>query len=248
MERKEIAGLSFISATLNEAVDEALRLILTGKGGMVVTPNAEIGKLAIDDPDFRALLSSADLVVPDGAGVVLAGKLLGAGLKGKIAGIDLGLALLPRLAEHDLPLFLLGSKPGVADTAAEKLCGQVPGLTICGTQHGYFKEDEEIVARIRESGAKALFCCLGAPKQEQWMNAHRAELPGVLMLGLGGTLDVVAGNVKRAPDFFIKCNLEWFYRLLKEPRRIGRMMKLPAYELDVLLLKLGLKKLKGREG
>lgn len=244
METKKIAGLNFVSATVPEAIEAALNLVLTGKGGMIVTPNAEIGKQAIDDPQFRALLNSAELVVPDGAGVVLAGKLLGAGLKGKVAGIDLGLGLLPRLAEHGIPVFLLGSKPGVADAAAEKLKKQIPGLDICGTQHGYFKEDQEIIKKIRESGARVVFCCLGAPKQEKWMSEHRSELPGVLMLGLGGTLDVIAGNVKRAPELFIKLNLEWFYRLIKEPSRIGRMMKLPAYEIDILLLKTGLKKLK----
>ena len=243
METVEIAGLPFASTTVPDAADDAVGMIESGEGGVIITPNAEIAKLALDDEAFRALLCSADLLVPDGAGVVLASKILKKPLRGKVAGIELGLALMPRLAEKGIGLFLLGSKPGVAEAAACKLQEQNPGLRICGVHDGYFKEDEPVLEQIRASGAKAVLCCLGAPKQERWMMAHRAELPGVLMLGLGGTLDVVAGNVKRAPAFFVRCNLEWFYRLVKEPWRIGRMMKLPAYVWDVLRIRMGLKKI-----
>lgn len=242
MERIEITGLPFLSTTVEGAADYAMEFIRSGKGGVIVTPNAEIAKLAMEDKEFCQLLCAADMVVPDGAGVVLASKILKKPLAGKVAGIELGMALMPRLAAEGKKLFLLGSKPGVAEAAAEKIKELAPTIEICGMHDGYFKEDGPIIEEIRQSGASALLCCLGAPKQEKWMVEHKNDLPGVLMLGLGGTLDVLAGNVKRAPEFFIRFNLEWFYRLLKEPKRIGRMMKLPAYIGEVMLIRVGTKK------
>ena len=126
-------------------------------------------------------------------------------------------------------MFLLGAKPGIADQAAEKLKVRYPGLQIAGTHDGYFKEDGPVLTQIRDSGADVVFVCLGAPKQEKWM-LHNGEATGAhLLVGLGGCLDVFSGNVQRAPEVFQKLGLEWFYRLLKNPSRIGRMMKLPLF-------------------
>ena len=137
--------------------------------------------------------------------------------------------MLP-FARRGTMLCLLGSKPGVAEQAAEKMRSMAPGLVICGTADGYFKEEAPVIEKINAAGAEALFVCLGAPKQERFMFAHRDELKTVrLMAGLGGSLDGFAGNVKRAPKWMIKLNLEWFYRLCKEPKRLGRMMRLPKY-------------------
>ena len=121
------------------------------------------------------------------------------------------------------------------------------GLTVAGTADGYFKkegvESERVIDNILSSGAELLFVCLGAPAQEKWINANRDRLPGVMLfLGLGGSLDGYSGNVKRAPDFFIKLNLEWFYRLLCMPSRIGRMMKLPKFLFGTIAYKNQLKK------
>jgi len=124
---------------------------------------------------------------------------------------------------------MLGGKPGVAETAATRLTEKYPDASIVGINDGYFKNDAEIIEKVNASGADILFVCLGVPKQEEWMYAHKSELNVKLMGGFGGSFDVFAGQVNRAPDFFIKCNLEWFYRLMKEPSRIGRMMKLPKF-------------------
>ena len=129
--------------------------------------------------------------------------------------------------------YLLGAKPGVAEKAADRLRGQYPGLRIAGTHDGYFREDGPVVGAIAASGAEVVFVCLGAPKQELWMAKNAAATGAHLLCGLGGSLDIFAGEVERAPEFWSKHGLEWFYRLCKEPRRIGRMAKLPLFLLHV---------------
>ena len=141
---------------------------------------------------------------------------------------------MEKMAREKKTLYLLGAKPGIAEQAAEKLRETYPGLTIAGTHDGYFQKDETVVADIRASMADVVFVCLGAPKQEKWM-AHNGTATGAhLLLGLGGSLDVFAGVVQRAPEIFSKTGMEWFYRLLKQPSRIGRMMKLPLFLVHVV--------------
>lgn len=223
-------GLQFDNVTMAEALALGEQFLEGDRPAIVVTPNAEIGYDAAEDPGFRRMLNQADLMLPDGAGVVLAAKLRRTPLKQKVAGIDFAAAMLPVFARRGTPLFLLGGKPGVAEQAAERMKAMAPGLMICGAADGYFKEDGPVIEEINDSGAQALFVCLGAHKQEQFMFAHRDELKTVrLMAGLGGSLDGFAGNVKRAPDWMIRLQLEWFYRLCKEPSRIGRMTRLPRY-------------------
>ena len=124
---------------------------------------------------------------------------------------------------------MLGAKPGVAERAAEAMKKIAPGLNICGCLHGYFESDGEAAGAINSSGADIVFVCLGSPKQEQWMYGNAEKLIPCTMMGLGGSLDSFAGEAKRAPDWMLRMNLEWLYRLYKQPSRIGRMMRLPKY-------------------
>ena len=228
--KQDILGLQFDNVTMEEALTLGEGFLEGGKAAVVVTPNAEIGYDAAKDAEYCALLNRADLILPDGAGVVLAAKLRKTPLKQKVAGIDFAKNMLSVFARRGTKLYLLGSKPGVAEQAAKKMQEMAPGLVICGTADGYFQEEDPVVEKINAAGAEALFVCLGAPKQEKFMFAHQNELKTVrLMAGLGGSLDGFAGNVKRAPDWMIKTNLEWLYRLSKEPKRLGRMMRLPKY-------------------
>ena len=135
------------------------------------------------------------------------------------------------MAGEGLSLYLLGAKPGVAEKAAENLRAQYPGLVIAGTHDGYFKEDGPVVEDIRQSGADVVFVCLGAPKQELWMEKNGPATGAHLLCGLGGSLDVFAGVVERAPKFWSDHGLEWLCGLCEEPKRIGRMMKLPKFAL-----------------
>jgi N-acetylglucosaminyldiphosphoundecaprenol N-acetyl-beta-D-mannosaminyltransferase len=236
--KQDILGLQFDNLTMEEAVARGEALLDGDHAAVVVTPNAEIAYDACKNDEFRALLNQADLMLPDGAGVVLAARLRRTPLKGKVAGIDFAGNMLQVFARRGTRLYLLGSKPGVGEQAAEKMKEIAPELVVCGIADGYFKEDAPVIEKINASGAEALFVCLGAPKQEKFMFAHRDELTSVrLMAGLGGSLDGFAGNVKRAPKWMIRLNLEWLYRLIKEPKRFGRMMRLPKYVLRAIFTK-----------
>lgn len=229
--RIDVMGVTFDNVTMAEALCRAREILAGARAEYCVTPNAEIVYEAMHDSAFCALLNKAALVLPDGAGTVLGAKILGTPLKEKVAGIDFAANLLDVLEETGQKLFLLGGKPGVAEKAAENMKKAHPNLKICGTLDGYFSEEKPVIEQINAAGADAVFVCLGAPKQEKFMSAHRDDLQIKLMIGLGGSLDGFAGTVRRAPEWMIRLQLEWLYRLLREPKRIGRMMRLPKFVL-----------------
>ncbi len=227
--KTDVLGVRYDSVTMAEALELGRELLTGSKTAYCVTPNAEMAYEALHDEKFREVLNGADLVLPDGAGVVLGAKILKNPLKQKVAGIEFAQNLLPLMEELGSRLFLLGSKPGIAELAAEKMLEKCPKLCICGMADGYFKEDREVLDKINEAGADVVYVCLGAPKQEYFMSDHQKELSVRLMIGLGGTLDGIAGTVKRAPKWMIKLQLEWLYRLCKEPKRLKRMLRLPKF-------------------
>lgn len=236
--RIDVMGVQFDNVTMDEALEKAKDLLNQQEASYCVTPNAEIVYEAMHDQEFCALVNNAALVLPDGAGTVLGAKLLGTPLKQKVAGIDFAANLLSVLEESGKTLYLLGSKPGIGELAAEKMLQKHPKLQICGIADGYFKDESPVVEKINAANPDALFVCLGAPKQEKFMYAHKDELNVRLMIGLGGSLDGFAGTVKRAPKWMIRMQLEWLYRLIKEPKRLGRMMRLPKFVLAVLACRI----------
>ena len=225
--RIDVLGVGFDNVTMAEAVERGMELVRSSGTHYVATPNPEIVEVCREDPEARTAVNGADLVLPDGIGVVKGAAMLGTPLKEKTPGIEFAGHLMDRLAEEGRSLYLLGAKPGVAEQAAAKLAEAHPGLRIAGTHDGYFQEDAPVAEAIRETGADVVFVCLGAPKQELWMVRNGPAAGARLMVGLGGSLDVFAGVVERAPEGFQKLGLEWLYRLMKEPRRIGRMARLP---------------------
>ena len=231
--KTNVLGIQFDNLTREEARQAGRELLRGSDFHYVVTPNPEFLLAAEKDLEFQKILNRADLVLPDGIGVVYSAKILGTPLKERVAGFDFACDMLEELNELGGRLYLLGAKPGVADMAAERLQKQYPGLKVAGTHDGYFKEDAPVVEAIRESGADCVFVCLGAPKQELWMARNGPATGAHLLCGLGGSLDVFAGTVERAPKFWSDHGLEWFYRLCKEPKRIGRMMKLPLFLVHV---------------
>ena len=225
----DVMGVLFDNVTMEQALDRAETLMEAKASAYCVTPNGEIVWEAMQDPAFRSILNEADLVLPDGASVVLGSRILERPLQEKVAGIAFAEALVQRMAARGGRLYLLGGRPGIAEKAAENLTAKYPGLVICGTADGYFRDEAAVVEQVRKAEPDVLFVCLGAPKQERFMAAHRRELQTGLMIGLGGSLDGFAGVVTRAPQWMIRCNLEWLYRLMKEPSRLGRMMRLPKF-------------------
>ena len=231
--RVDVLGVGFDNLTMAEAVDQGVKLLHSEGMHYVVTPNPEIVEICRENPEANRVINEADLVLPDGIGVIKGAAMLGTPLKERTPGIEFASHLMGRMAEEGMSLYLLGAKPGVADMAAEKLVEKYPGLKIAGTHDGYFKEDAPVVEAIAASGADCVFVCLGAPKQEFWIKKNGTATGAHLLCGLGGSLDVFAGTVERAPKFFCDHGMEWFYRLCKEPKRIGRMMKLPLFLVHV---------------
>lgn len=232
----EILGVNVDKVTFGEALGILERLMNTDGVSAVFTPNPEIVMAAHEDADFRDILNSADLCTADGIGVVYASKMIKDPVPERVAGFDLTCALLEKTAKGGNGVFLFGSKPGVAETAKAKMEEKYPGIRVVGTRNGYFKPEDnaEIVEQINESDADLLLVCLGAPKQEKWIAENRDKLKVKLCMGVGGTLDVFAGTSKRAPEIFIKLNLEWLYRGLKQPSRLIRFVALPKFMIEVM--------------
>ena len=232
--RIDVAGTAFDDVTPNEAVQSCMSIIESGGKGYVVTPNPEIVMLARKSEELAAALKNAAMVLPDGVGVTLGAKILGRPLRARVPGIDFMSGVLEKLAGTGKSIFLFGAKPGVAEKAAERLLEQYRGLVIAGTADGYFTDSEHIINSINEASPDVVAVCLGAPKQEIWMAENLEKLNTRVCVGLGGALDVYSGEVKRAPAAFRKIGLEWFYRLITDPRRIKRMIKLPAFVFLVI--------------
>ncbi len=225
--KKDILGIQFDDVTLDEAAQVGREILESDSFHYVVTPNPEFILAAETDLEFRNILNQADLVLPDGIGVVHSAKILGTPLKGRVPGIDFASRMLEILNETGGRLFLLGAKPGVAEMAGENILAQHPNITLCGTQDGYFTDELEVVRKVADAKPDLLFVCLGAPKQEKWMSRWGVLTGAKLAIGLGGALDVFAGTVHRAPEIWQKMGMEWAYRLAREPKRIVRMARLP---------------------
>ena len=231
--RVDVLGVGFDNVTMAEAFARGEELLGAEGCHYVVTPNPEIVEACREDAEAMEAVNGADLVLPDGIGVIYGAKMLKTPLKERVPGIEFGTAMLEYCAESGKSVFFLGAKPGVAEQAAENLKKRFDGLTVAGTKDGYFKDDAEAAAAIKASGAEMALICLGAPKQEKFMAQYGGATGAKLLLGLGGSLDVFAGVAQRAPEFYVNHNLEWFYRLIKNPSRIGRMMKLPLFLVHV---------------
>lgn len=219
---------------MTEAVEKALGMMSEKKAAYVVTPNPEIVMLCRENEQLANAVNNASLVLPDGIGIIYGARILGTPLKQKLPGIDFAAALFSEMAKQGQTLFLLGAKPGVADAAAEALISRFSGLNIVGTGDGYFTDDAPVIEKINSLSPDLLLVCLGAPKQELWMSQNAPALNAGLMAGLGGSLDVFAGVVERAPEKWQKLGLEWLYRLKQDPARAKRMSNLPKFGFAVI--------------
>ena len=231
-----ILGCQVDRLTAAECLNHIGDLISWGKPAHIITLNAEIIYQAQTNLELRKIINEADIVTPDGIGVVWGGRQLGYEIKERVTGIDLLLDICRVAPARDWRIYLLGAAPGIASQAAQKLAADYPGLHICGTQHGYFKDEEmpALIAQINECRPHILFVCLGAPKQEIWIRQYMQHLMPTVCIGAGGSLDVIAGEKKRAPAWMIKLNLEWLYRLITEPSRWQRQLVLPKFVALVL--------------
>lgn len=239
-----ILGVRVDSVTLSEAADNVENYIGTEGSRMIVTANPEIIMLALQDVEFSAILAEAEMVTADGIGLVIGAKIVGQPLPDRVTGIDLSQEIFRRAVSKGWRVFLLGAAPGTAEQAAENLGKQYTGLQIVGVHHGYFKpeDEEEIIQQVQAARPDILLVALGMGRQEKWIwkNRHRLQVP--VNIGVGGSLDVYAGKVKRAPRWMQNFGLEWLYRLILQPSRIGRMLVLPKFLLQVIMDQLTAKR------
>lgn len=234
MNRERYLGVNVCCIDMEEALNEVEDIIRDKKPSFVVAINPEKIMKAKKDEGLRKLLNSAAIQIPDGVGVLIASKLKRGSIKKRVTGIDLMQNICKRASQKGYRVFLLGAKPGVAKRAAEILKEKYTGLNVCGIRDGYFKDEDNVIDEIRESRADIIFVAMGSPKQENWITGNMEKYNVPLSMGVGGSFDVICGNIKRAPDFMCKMGLEWFYRLIKEPSRYKRMMALPVFLFKVI--------------
>jgi len=239
--RIRILGVPLDAVDMAQALDYVDHLIATGQQGAVIAVNPEKVMKAREDPWLLEQLRSAALLVPDGIGVVWAARLLGLARLERVAGSDLMPNLCALAARRGYGVFLYGARPEVNAGARQVLEARYPGLRVVGNRDGYVPEQEmsALVEEINRSRADLLFVALGSPRQEAWMATQLPKLDVKICQGVGGTLDVLTGHVPRAPKAWQAVNLEWAYRLLREPRRLLRQTALPKFAWAVLAAKTG---------
>ncbi len=234
-----ILNVPFDAVTMKEAVARVNILLHTEGQHFICTPNPEIVMEAQKDRELMSILREADLVVPDGIGVVWASKYSAIPLKERVAGYDLTQNIFAELAGTEHTVYFFGGAPGIAAEAARKMVRKYPELKIVGIHNGYFdaKEEKKIIRDIKNLSPSILLVGLGAPKQEKWIYENMRLFQAKLSIGVGGSFDVMAGHVKRAPKLFQRLGLEWFYRLITQPTRWRRMLRLPAFAFTVLKMR-----------
>ena len=240
----EILGISIGNNSMEEARTKVAEFLTRDGLDTIYTPNTEIVMESRKNKRLKDILNRGSLVVPDGIGLVYASRIKKKPLKERVAVFDLSIEMLDIADKKGYSIYLLGGEEGIAKKAGEQIVKRYPGAKIAGHHNGYFKgahignggheEEQKIIADINNSGADILFVGFGAPKQEYWIDENKDKLKVKIAIGNGGTMDVLAGKTKRAPEIYQKLGLEWFYRLMKDPRRIKRQLSLPFFMLTVI--------------
>ncbi|MCM3124145.1 MULTISPECIES: WecB/TagA/CpsF family glycosyltransferase [unclassified Mesobacillus] len=234
-EKVEILEIPFLNINFDEMVNETVKRITESRKTFIVTANPEIVMYAKRNDLYKNSLLIADYIVPDGFGILLGSRILGSSLEERVTGFDLTMKLLELSVENSWRIFLLGGTEDTNEKAATNMLRRYPGIKLAGRHHGFFQNNEEkIIEAVQASKPDIILVAMGFPKQEQWIASHLRLFEKGVFIGVGGTIDVLAGTVKRAPLFWRKSNLEWLYRLIKQPSRWKRMLFLPLFVLDVL--------------
>lgn len=243
----KILGVRINNIDMNQTLDYVNDYLESEKFEYIFTPNPEIVMRANRDEEFKTILNSASLNLCDGIGLMIASKLKKKPLKTRVTGYDTSMKILEIMNEKRLSLFLLGAKPGIAENAIEKINADYPNIVIAGYNNGYFKgshngnascdEEENLIKKINDSKADVLFVGMGAGYQEKFIYYNRDKLKIKLAIANGGVIDVLAGNVKVAPQFIRKIGFEWLYRLIKEPKRFKRQLDIPKFLMKIIFTK-----------
>ncbi len=234
--RVELLGAPVDCVSMEQAVEWIEELLATNKANSVIAVNPEKVMKAGREPALLQQLQAASLLIPDGIGVVFGVRLLGLGKIERVPGAELMPRLCERAAQKGYKVFLFGGSPSVNELAAAKLRALYEGINVVGSRHGYIRDDEmpTLIAELNARSPDLLFIALGSPRQEMWMTKYLPMLNVKVCQGVGGTFDVIAGRVHRAPLIFRTMHLEWFYRLLAQPSRILRQAALPLFAFHIL--------------
>ncbi|MFJ7851722.1 WecB/TagA/CpsF family glycosyltransferase [Peribacillus frigoritolerans] len=235
----EILTIPFIDSNMDEFMNRMIYpRLMNQEKTFVVTANPEIVEYANEHKDYKDIIISADYITPDGVGIIMASKWLNQPLQERITGFDLMNELFRVADEKALKVYLLGAEENVIDAAALKVRELYPGLELVGYNHGYIDiKDDALPKSIAELEPDIILTALGFPRQEKWVSRHYALFNKGLFMGVGGSFDVLAGKVNRAPVFWQKMRLEWLFRLIQQPSRWKRMLALPRFVLKVRRLR-----------
>lgn len=246
-ETVKIFGVAIDKLTKAEVLEKIKLFLKQDYPHTIYTPNTEIVMECRENSKLKAILNRGDIVIPDGIGLIYASKIKKKGLNERITGCDVSLDILDIANQEGYSLYLLGGEPGVSEEACEKIIKKYPNIDVVGTSDGFFRgthiglagdrEEQAVIEKINSLKADILFVGLGAPKQELWIDENKDKLNCKLIIGNGGTIDILSERVKRAPEIYQKLGLEWLYRLLKDPKRIKRQMVIPLFILMILFSK-----------
>lgn len=233
-ERVSILSIPFANLSFDEFTSLLFERMQTKEKTFVVTANPEIVMYANVDESYKQMIMQADFIVPDGIGIIKAANKLNTPLKERVTGYDTTIRLLEKMNDTTLSVYVLGGKEEVLEKAVQTINNDYPNVSIVGCHHGYFDwDDETITANIKETKPDLILVALGFPRQEQWIQEHFDMFDYGVFIGVGGTIDVLAGTVERAPMFWQKIHLEWLYRLLKQPSRWKRMLAIPKFMMAI---------------
>ena len=234
---KKILDCNIDLKTFNEAFSSFEKFTEEENSFQIITINPEMITYAQKNSDFKKILNESDLNIPDGVGVTLALKILGIKQQ-KIPGIDFSTKILEYCAKKGLKVALIGAKKEIIEKTCVNLKEKYENINIVFCHDGYFKDESKILSELEKTAPKVLLLGVGSPRQEEIIYNYKKSLKNIIMIGVGGSFDVFSGNVKRAPKFFQKAGLEWFYRLICQPERFSRMFPaLPLFLIKVILNK-----------
>lgn len=234
LDKVPVLGVSFDNKTKETFLKELMDRICHNKKTFVVTANPEIVMYAKKNADYMSLLNEADYIAADGIGIIKGAKILETPIVERVAGFDLLTNLLEKASQQGSRVYFLGAKEDVLQSAVQNVQKKYPSIQIVGSRNGYFDfSDSSIIEAVQATQPDMVFVALGFPKQEQWIHQYMTTASKGLLMGVGGSFDVLSGKSKRAPKLFIDLNIEWLYRLIKQPTRLKRMMVLPQFLLEV---------------
>ncbi len=220
-----VLGINFLNETIREAVEHGIQAIEEHRSAYVVAPDSEMLLAAKKNRRLMQAIDDAELILPEGNGIICASHILGMPIKHRICAIDFAAALMARMSEKGMSVFVLGTETELVELAVETIQHRYPGIDIAGSDDGYYTMEYDLFEAINSAKPDLLLVAYGMPKQEIWMRRNRENISTGLMLGFGESLKILAGTTTRAPKRWRDSGFEWLYRLIKEPWRIVRMLK-----------------------